>query len=238
MSDSVPFNTASFAEMRHDPDVAIQWRPKELAQLAQRVRDCRKCPGLNLTEPPPPFLAQSTNSAPGYGDPLSPVVIVGQSLCGAPCINAQIPFTGGAGKLLDEAFLRADITKSQIFITNVVHCHPQNNRPSLPHEITNCADYLADELRILHPRVIIGLGRDAREWLEGWVGRDDDDWRVTKHAPDATVPHRRALHLAPHPSEVMKQPKPIREGDIETLAASLRWAFEGAQRATVQHSAD
>ncbi len=143
-----------------------------------------------------------------------------------PCINAQVPFTGGAGQLLDQAFSRADVVKSQIFITSVVHCHPQNNRPSLPHEIANCADYLADELRIPHPRLIIGLGGDARVWLEGWAGRDYDDWQITKRALHATVPRERILQLAPHPSWVMKQPKPVRDDYVETLAASLRWAFD------------
>ncbi len=50
----------------------------------------------------------------------------------------QIPFTGGSGKLIDECFDRAEIAKEEIFITNVVHCHPPKNRKSLPEWIKNC----------------------------------------------------------------------------------------------------
>ncbi|WP_306460726.1 uracil-DNA glycosylase family protein [Mycobacterium arosiense] len=74
--------------------------------------------------------------------PESPVVVVGQSLCGKPCMRAQIPFTGGRGRFLNLALERAGLTKSDIFTTNVVHCHPPNNRPSLPNEIENCRPYL------------------------------------------------------------------------------------------------
>jgi|CXWL01.1.fsa_nt_gi hypothetical protein len=69
----------SFAELRHTPRVAITWRPRELEHLATRIRDCRECDGLNRE---PPEVPESTMASPAYGDPLSPVVIVGQSLCG------------------------------------------------------------------------------------------------------------------------------------------------------------
>lgn len=218
------FNKQSFAEMRHDPENAIQWRPKELAQVAQRVRDCRRCVSLNLAEPTSPFAPEPTLSAPGYGDPLSPVVIVGQSLCGAPCQKAQIPFTSGAGKVLDKGFGAARLTKSQIFITNVVHCHPQKNRASLPHEIANCAEYLSDELRIMHPRLIIALGLDAGTHLERWAAGDGDDWLISTGVP-APGEQKRVLMLAKHPSWVMKQPRPVREAYVDTFASALRWAF-------------
>lgn len=53
-----------------------------------------------------------------------------------------------------------------MFTTNVVHCHPPKNRPSLPHEIDNCRPYLSREIDIVAPRLIISLGRDARAALE------------------------------------------------------------------------
>lgn len=143
----------------------------------------------------------------------------------APCIETQIPFTDGSGRLLDEAFAAAGLEKSETFVTNVVRCHPPGNRASQPHEIANCADHLADELRILHPRLIIGLGHDACLWLEGWTARDYDEWLVTKRSPAATDAHRRSLLLAPHPSWVKKRPKTVRVDFVNTLASALRWAF-------------
>ena len=61
-------------------------------QLA--IKSCSLCEGLNSHQ-------LGTLNAPGYGNKGSKVVFIGQSLCGRPCIDAQIPFTGGSGKLLD-----------------------------------------------------------------------------------------------------------------------------------------
>ena len=85
-------------------------------ELADRIRTCTKCDGMNKP--------LETQSSPGYGDIESPVVVVGQSLCG-PCMKEQQPFFGGSGKHLDEALDRAGHDKEDIYTTNVVHCHPK-----------------------------------------------------------------------------------------------------------------
>lgn len=222
MSESKFVDVPSFAELRHTSRVAITWRPGQLEHLAQRVRDCRRCSGLNLD---PPAVPKSTRSAPGYGDPLSPVVIVGQSLCGEPCIREQIPFTGGSGRLLDRAFEFAGVAKSELFITNVVHCHPPKNRASLPHEVSNCAEYLVEELRIMHPSVVIALGTDARKWLRDWALREQDQITCIDRWSDPVEPLARRVLLAPHPRWTLMQPAPQREEHVKGIAAAIRWAF-------------
>lgn len=93
--------------------------------LRHSIKSCQKCEGLNSKE-------LGTENAPGYGNTNSRIIFIGQSLCGKPCIEAQIPFTGGSGKLLDLAFEQANIEKKDIYITNVVKCHPDGNRKSEP----------------------------------------------------------------------------------------------------------
>ncbi|KQH79995.1 hypothetical protein AO501_07515 [Mycobacterium gordonae] len=83
-----------------------------------------------------------TASAPGYGSLSSPVALVGQSLC-EKCMESQIPFTGGSGDLIVESIERAGQRKrSNIFISNAVHCHPPKNRASHEYEIVNCSPHL------------------------------------------------------------------------------------------------
>ena len=72
---------------------------------------------------------------------------------------------GGSGRLVDDSLSAADLDKSDIFITNVVHCHPPENRKSRRHEIDNCKHYLFEELEILAPQLVIGLGEDAKAAL-------------------------------------------------------------------------
>ena len=129
-----------------------------------------------------------TQSAPGYGAVHSPVVIVGQSLCG-PCMASQIPFTGGSGRFLDRSLAVADLAKEDIFITNVVHCHPPANRPSQPHEIANCRPYLHRELAIV-----------ARGWSSDWAVMPEQRWKssIPQHG---SCPGRSGVPARPqHPT--------------------------------------
>lgn len=167
-----------------------------------------------------------TQAAPGYGDAYSPVFIVGQSLCG-PCMATQIPFTGGSGRLIDQALAAAEVRKSDVFITNVVHCHPPSNRPSHEHEITNCRPFLRRELQIVAPKLIIGLGKDARAAIAVEVNEATDLlWpfkpqdALSVHSPGAPY-----VLAAPHPSWIMRQPQAVRTEFVTTLGAALRWAF-------------
>ncbi|MDB5712588.1 MAG: glycosylase [Sphingomonas bacterium] len=124
--------------------------------LDNEIAECRRCEGMNV--------ARITASAPAYGCLSSPVALVGQSLC-EKCMESQIPFTGGSGELIDQSIERAGREKTDVFISNVVHCHPPGNRPSHEHEIVNCSPYLHRELDIVRPRLVITLGRDTQRVL-------------------------------------------------------------------------
>ncbi len=134
-----------------------------IKSLNERIKQCRDCEGLNQEASPG---KEATLNAPGYGDIKSNIVIIGQSLCGEPCINSQIPFTDGCGILLDDAFKKADVKKNQLYITNIVKCHPPGNRKSRAHEKRNCRKHLVQELTYLSPTVIICLGGDARNHFD------------------------------------------------------------------------
>lgn len=135
----------------------------DIAALNIKIKQCYKCEGLNQEASED---TEATLNAPGYGDINSKVVIIGQSLCGDPCINSQIPFTDGCGVLLDQAFKSLGIEKKQVYITNVVKCHPPKNRPSKANEKSNCSQYLVKELMLLSPKAIICLGGDARDHFD------------------------------------------------------------------------
>ncbi|HCR35492.1 hypothetical protein A2130_01785 [Candidatus Woesebacteria bacterium GWC2_33_12] len=70
-----------------------------------------------------------------------------------------LPFVGQAGKLLDKLLILAGLERKKVFITNVVHHRPPENRDPLPEEITSYSKYLDQIINILNPNVIITLGR-------------------------------------------------------------------------------
>ncbi len=120
--------------------MAMDTRRRQLKLIANRISTCRECPDMN--EP------GVTASAPGYGSAHAPVAIVGQSLC-RKCMESGIPFTGGSGGYIDRALELAGWEKRELFITNVVHCHPVDDRRSRPYEIDNCLHFLREELDIV-----------------------------------------------------------------------------------------
>jgi uracil-DNA glycosylase family 4 len=182
-----------------------------LARVAHDVRSCSRCPGMNIDG--------LTQSAPGFGSETSRVIFVGQSLCG-PCMHTQIPFTGGSGRILDQCLAHAGITKRDVFTTNVVHCHPPNNRASQPYEVLNCAEYLRRELALLQNAIlVVTLGRDARTALErelpkvAWIGTASEILRGRLNA-----------FAAAHPAFIMRQRGDMRDDYIRSLGDTIRTA--------------
>ena len=173
-------------------------------QLEHQIKSCNQCEGLNSVE-------LGTQNAPGYGNKKSKIVFVGQSLCGKPCINAQIPFTGGSGKILDQAFEKAKILKHDIYITNVVKCHPINNRKSHEHEIRNCSPYLKTELRWISPETIVCLGKDAWNYFDETISKPCIEKFNFQDKPVS-------IHFVYHPSYIMKQPLVEREKYISYIS--------------------
>lgn len=204
---------------RRQGGIVNDTRERQAAALKKRIKACTQCgPDMNVPG--------ETESAPGYGSVHSPVVIVGQSLCG-PCMAEQQPFYGGSGRLIDEALASVRIDKLDVFTTNVVHCHPTANRKSLRTWIDNCSPYLRTELKIVAPRLIIGLGKDARHVLQAeYCDIEPLPWPFV--APRAK--HPLDLLFAPHPSHILKpwvqaQYPGIRDQWVTSLAQALMWSF-------------
>jgi uracil-DNA glycosylase family 4 len=192
--------------------------------LANRIRTCTKCDGMNVHG--------VTQSSPGYGSLQSPVVVVGQSLCG-PCMKEQQPLFGGSGKLLDKALETAGRTKEDIYTTNVVHCHPPQNQKSLPAWIDSCTPYLREEFEILQPCLAIGFGDDAHDALQAiYPDAPILSWPLT--TVDGIVQSTRgnpALLFPPHPGS--SRWIPTADGSREKasqewvicLARAVKWGF-------------
>jgi len=70
-----------------------------------------------------------------------------------------VPFVGAAGKFLNEMLAAIDLTRDEVFVTNVVKCRPPGNRDPLPDEIAACRAYLEEQIEAIDPPVVVTLGR-------------------------------------------------------------------------------
>lgn len=101
-----------------------------------------------------------TNTVPGEGSSNSKIVFIGEAP-GAKEDKLGRPFVGPSGKLLDKLLNSINLSRNDIYITNLVKCRPPNNRDPLPEEISSCRKFLDIQLNLINPRLIVSLGRHS-----------------------------------------------------------------------------
>jgi len=102
----------------------------------------------------------------GSGNADADLMFVGE----APGANEDargLPFVGRAGKLLEEMLSDNGLTRSDVFVTNVLKSRPPGNRDPQPGEIEACRPYLQRQVDLIEPRVICTLGNFATKLLTG-----------------------------------------------------------------------
>jgi DNA polymerase len=77
------------------------------------------------------------------------------------------PFVGRAGQLLDRMLAAIGLDEGSIYITNTVYWRPPGNRTPTPEEIEACAPFLAKQIELLAPQVLVLLGGAAAKSLLG-----------------------------------------------------------------------
>ncbi len=94
----------------------------------------------------------------GSGNTEAKILLIGEGPGRTESIQG-LPFVGQAGKLLDKLLELAGLERKKVFITNIVHHRPPENRDPLPNEIESYGKYLDQIIKIIKPKVIITLGR-------------------------------------------------------------------------------
>ncbi|NLG51806.1 MAG: uracil-DNA glycosylase, partial [Chloroflexi bacterium] len=73
------------------------------------------------------------------------------------------PFVGAAGNFLESLLKSINLTRKDVFITNVVKHRPPNNRDPQPEELAACRPYLERQIELIKPKIIVTLGRYSME---------------------------------------------------------------------------
>ncbi|MEX1061097.1 MAG: uracil-DNA glycosylase [Methyloceanibacter sp.] len=77
------------------------------------------------------------------------------------------PFVGRAGQLLDRMLAAIGLTEEHVYITNTVYWRPPGNRTPTPEEVEACAPFLARQIELLSPDVLVLLGGAAAKNILG-----------------------------------------------------------------------
>lgn len=126
----------------------------DLDAVAREVRDCRLCK-LGRTR---------SNAVPGEGHPHARIMFVGEGPGAAEDAQGR-PFVGAAGKLLDKIIASIGLERKEVFIGNVVKCRPPGNRVPESDEVNACIPYLARQIELIRPDILVILGATALKAL-------------------------------------------------------------------------
>jgi uracil-DNA glycosylase len=178
----------------------------DLDQLRAAAQNCHGCP----------LHTGTTQAVFGSGPATARLLFVGEQP-GDQEDRRGLPFVGPAGILFNRALRDAGIERDETYVTNAVK-HFKFTRdgegkrrihqtPEL-REVVACRPWLAAELRLIDPEVIVALGATAGKSLMG------NDFRVTRSRgtaipwppPGMAAADRRRILLVPtiHPSAVLR----------------------------------
>ncbi len=127
-----------------------------LAALYEERKGCLAC-ALGTTR---------TKFVFGAGDPAARLLFVGE----APGFDEDqqgLPFVGAAGQLLTKIIEAMKLTREKVYIANCLKCRPPQNRNPLPEEILACNPILKAQIDIIHPEIVVTLGKFAAQTLLG-----------------------------------------------------------------------
>lgn len=169
--------------------------------------DCTRC-GLCETR---------HNVVFGVGNEDADIMFVGEGPGEQEDLKGQ-PFVGPAGKLLDDMLCIIDLSReTNCYIANIVKCRPPQNRDPLPAESEACMPWLREQFRLLHPKIVVCLGRVAAQRMIR------QDFSVTREHGQIIEKGGILFMGTFHPAALLRQPqnKPEAFADFTVLRDTI-----------------
>ena len=130
------------------------------------------------------------------------------------------PFVGRGGQLLDRMLAAIGLTEEHVYITNTVYWRPPGNRTPTPEEVEACAPFLARQIELNAPEVLVLLGNAAAKNILGvteGIMRLRGKW-LSYSAGGQDIPALATLH----PAYLLRNPEAKRLAWRDILALNER----------------
>lgn len=180
-----------------------------LSSLYQEIARCQQCE-----------LAKYRNRVvPGEGAENADIVFIGEAP-GQREDEQGRPFVGLAGQFLEELLASIGLKREDVYICNVIKCRPPQNRDPLPGEIKACQQWLDRQLELIHPKIIVTLGRysmarffpkDTISKVHGKTRREGDVVYYAMYHPAAAL-HQQSLRQIIQ-ADMLKIPSLLAQAD-------------------------
>ena len=184
--------TSVNAFKEEEPDLTL---PNTLEKLQKQAHECHLC---DLSK-------SRTQVVFGEGNTSATLMFVGEAP-GATEDSSGKPFMGNSGELLTKMIENVlELSRSDVYITNMVKCRPRDNAAPTPVEAHTCQPYLLKQIELIEPKIIVALGATAYHYLSG------DDSPIAKIR--GTVHAKNGYTLIPtyHPAYLLRNPSAKKE---------------------------
>lgn len=187
-----------------------------MEDLIGRVEACFACTSMSFSH--------VLGAGNGKLDP--DVVLIGEAPGRRGAARSGVPFLGDeSGKRFDAFLALAGLSREEVFVTNAVLCNPLDkagrNRPPSANEVGRCLPFLAEQLRLLKPRLVVTLGSVALRAL----GRLEAHNIVLSRDAGQEVAWRRMSVVAlyhPGRQSTLHRPQLEQEDDWRRLGSMVR----------------
>jgi uracil-DNA glycosylase len=203
------------------PRSALEFLPekRDLLSLKEAAKCCEGCD----------LYRDATQVVFGEGPSHASIFLVGEQPGDREDRQGK-PFVGPAGQLLDECLKTASIDRSELYVTNAVKHFKWEPRGKIrlhkkPNslEITACRPWLAAEIAVVRPRIIVCLGATAAQSLLG------AQFRLTRHRGEIFPSEYGPVTATIHPSAILRMTEPAeRDAEIASLVRDLKAAHSYA----------
>jgi len=122
-------------------------KKKFLELLKNKMLSCKRCD----------LRKSCKNIVFGEGNIDAEIMLIGEA-SGEMEDEQGVPFCGRSGILLNKILKKVGLERKNIFISNIVHCRPPNNRNPTWEEIRICLPYLWRQIKTIMPKMILTLG--------------------------------------------------------------------------------
>lgn len=202
-----PPSLDSFAPQSQGTVVAAD-RLVALESIRAEIGDCTRCPLAYAGRKTIVF---------GDGDPNARLMFVGEGP-GADEDASGLPFVGKAGQLLNNMIAAMGLKREEVYIANIVKCRPPANRTPEFIEATTCSQFLAQQIDVVRPEVIVALGATAATYLLGVkqsLASLRGHWHTVRGAKVA---------VTYHPAFLLRDPRQKAEAwkDLQRVMAEMR----------------
>ena len=190
-----------------DETMSLEERQEALDAIAAEIRACQQCP----------LHSGRTNAVPGAGRADADIMFIGE----APGFHEDkqgLPFVGASGKYLDQLLQSINLSREDVFITNVVKCRPPGNRDPQPPEIDTCVPaYLKRQADIIQPKIVATLGRFSMALFFSKSAR------ISKIHGQPKRANNRVYYPLYHPAAILRNPKlrPVMQEDFNRILTLL-----------------